>query len=158
METTPRKIDWLAIDLANQAQRKAQASRALSLQERVRLALEKGDKLLAEARRAAKRGNWVMNIGDLMVQGIDLESAQSRLQSALQDIERLKVWLAEEFDKEVFTGLDIITEGSRLRRLIGVQARINGMGIDVFAALQNVKSALEYQQAALPTPEGMEAW
>jgi hypothetical protein len=57
METTPRKIDWLAIDLANQAQRKAQASRALSLQERVRLALEKGDKLLAEARRAAKRGN-----------------------------------------------------------------------------------------------------
>jgi hypothetical protein len=98
-----------------------------------------------------------MNIGDLMVQGIDLESAQSRLQSALQDIERLKVWLAEEFDKEVFTGLDIITEGSRLRRLIGVQARINGMGIDVFAALQNVKSALEYQQAALPTPEGMEA-
>jgi hypothetical protein len=57
METTPRKIDWLAIDLANQAQRKAQASRALSLQERVRLALEKGDKLLAEARRAANKGN-----------------------------------------------------------------------------------------------------
>jgi hypothetical protein len=57
METTSRKIDWLAIDLANQAQRKAQASRALSLEERTRLALEKGDKLLAEARRAAKKGN-----------------------------------------------------------------------------------------------------
>jgi hypothetical protein len=57
METTSRKIDWLAIDLANQAQRKAQASRALSLEERVRLSLEKGEKLLAEARRAANRGN-----------------------------------------------------------------------------------------------------
>jgi hypothetical protein len=56
METASRKIDWLAIDLANQSQRKAQASRALSLAERARLALEKGDKLLAEARRAAKRG------------------------------------------------------------------------------------------------------
>jgi hypothetical protein len=56
METTSRKIDWLAIDLANQAQRKAQASRALSLEERVRLSLEKGEKLLAEARRAANRG------------------------------------------------------------------------------------------------------
>jgi hypothetical protein len=98
-----------------------------------------------------------MNISDLMGQGVDLELAQSRLQSAVEDIQQLKVWLAEEFDKDVSTGLDIITEGSRFRRLIGVQARINGMGIDVFAALRNVNSALAYSQAALPTPEGLEA-
>jgi MoxR-like ATPase len=49
---TPRVVDQLSIDLANRDARKAQASRALSLAERVRLSLEKGDKLLAEARLA----------------------------------------------------------------------------------------------------------
>jgi hypothetical protein len=52
VDTTTRKIDWLSIDLASRDARKAQAARAMSLEERTKRALAKGEKLLAEARLA----------------------------------------------------------------------------------------------------------
>jgi len=54
METTSRKVDWLAIDQVNKEARRAQADRALSLEERTKRALARGEKLLAEARLAHK--------------------------------------------------------------------------------------------------------
>jgi hypothetical protein len=52
MDTTQRKVDWLSIDMVNQDARKAQAARAMSIEERTKRALEKGDKLLSQARLA----------------------------------------------------------------------------------------------------------
>jgi hypothetical protein len=49
MEMTTRKIDWLAIDLLTHETRKAQAARAMTIEERTKRALAKGEKLLAEA-------------------------------------------------------------------------------------------------------------
>lgn len=56
MEPTQRSrsVDWLAIDQVNQEARRAQADRALSLEERTKRALARGEKLLAEARLAHK--------------------------------------------------------------------------------------------------------
>ena len=50
MEMKRRSIDWLAIDLVNQEQRKA--LKPLSIEERTKRALAKGEALLAQARLA----------------------------------------------------------------------------------------------------------
>lgn len=53
METTNRKVDWLTIDLLKHIDRKIQSERALTLEERTRRAIAKGDALLAQARLSA---------------------------------------------------------------------------------------------------------
>jgi len=50
MDLTKRTVDWLAIDLVNQEQRKA--LKPLSIEERTKRALAKGEALLAQARLA----------------------------------------------------------------------------------------------------------
>jgi hypothetical protein len=50
MEMTTRKIDWLAIDLLTHETRKAQVARAMTIEERTKRALAKGEALLAQAR------------------------------------------------------------------------------------------------------------
>jgi hypothetical protein len=52
MELTKRSVDWLAIDLLSLQDRKAQAARSMTIEERTKRALAKGEKLLAEARLA----------------------------------------------------------------------------------------------------------
>ena len=54
METTSRRVDWLAIDLLTLQDRKDQARRALSIEERTKRAIAKGDELLRQARIASR--------------------------------------------------------------------------------------------------------
>jgi hypothetical protein len=54
MEMSKRTVDWLAIDLLSHETRKRQAARAMTLEERTKIALAKGEALLAQARRAHK--------------------------------------------------------------------------------------------------------
>jgi hypothetical protein len=50
-----RSVDWLSIDLVNQEARKV--LKPMSIEERTRRALEKGERLLAEAHLARKLAN-----------------------------------------------------------------------------------------------------
>jgi hypothetical protein len=54
MEMTTRRVDWLAIDLLTLQDRKDQARRALSIEERTKRSLAKGEALLAQARLATR--------------------------------------------------------------------------------------------------------
>jgi hypothetical protein len=90
-----------------------------------------------------------MNIADLVVQGIDLELARNNLDNVVEDVERMKVMLAELLDD---TDAEL-RDGSRFRRLISFKSLLNSVGIDAFAARRGVKSALAYQQASFPQPE-----
>jgi hypothetical protein len=94
-----------------------------------------------------------MTFADAVVQGIDLEFACTKLDNITEDIELLKVQLAELLDDDVFTGDDMLKPGSRFRKLLGIKVRINSMGIDAYAARRSVRSALICQQSTLPTPE-----
>lgn len=89
-----------------------------------------------------------MNIGDLTIQGIDLELACNRLDNVVDDIEMLKVKLAELLDD---TDVEL-REGSRFGKLISVKSLLNSVGIDAYSARRGVKSALTYQQEAFPQP------
>jgi hypothetical protein len=94
-----------------------------------------------------------MHFADLAVQGIDLEMAKHNLDGVVEDVDRLKVMIAEMLDEPTFTNVDVLTPGSRFRKLIMVKSLLNSVGIDAFAARRGVKSALAYQQASFPQPE-----
>jgi hypothetical protein len=49
-----RSVDWLSIDLVNQEARKQSQARAMTIEERTKRALAKGEKLLAEAHLAQR--------------------------------------------------------------------------------------------------------
>lgn len=89
-----------------------------------------------------------MNIADLTIQGIDLEMACCKLDNVVEDIERLKVKLAELLDDAD----PELREGSRFRKLISIKALIDDVGIDAFTARRSAKSALTYQQESFPQP------
>lgn len=97
-----------------------------------------------------------MNIADLTIQGIDLEFACTKLDNITEDIELLKVQLAELLDDDVFKGDDVLKSGSRFRKLLGIKVRINSMGIDAYAARRSVQLALTYQQESFPQPGDVE--
>jgi hypothetical protein len=59
MEMSKRTVDWLAIDLAHHETRKRQAARAMTLEERTKRALAKGEALLAQARLSHRLSNRV---------------------------------------------------------------------------------------------------
>ena len=96
-----------------------------------------------------------MHFADLVVQGIDLEMANHNLDGVVEDVDRLKVLVAEMLDDGTFTGDDVLNPGSRFRKLIMIKCLLNSVGIDAFAARRGVKSALAYQQASFPQPENV---
>jgi hypothetical protein len=98
-----------------------------------------------------------MTFADMTIQGIDLEFACTKLDNVLEDIESLKAMIAELLDGDYrFPGDDVLTPGSRFRKLLSIKALIYSMGIDAFSARRSVNAALAYQQSSLPNPEGIE--
>jgi hypothetical protein len=90
-----------------------------------------------------------MNFANLLSQGVDLEMAKGRLDSVVEDIERLKVLIVELLDD---TDVEL-REGSRFRKLLIIKSLLASAGIDAYSSLRSVKSALSYQQDSLPQPE-----
>jgi hypothetical protein len=97
-----------------------------------------------------------MTFAEVAVQGIDLEFACTKLDNVVEDIESLKARIADLLDDPTCNNGDVLTPGSRFRKLLSIKALIYSMGIDAFSARRSVNAALAYQQSSLPNPEGIE--